>query len=80
MLRTIFNHIAPLWGHNRKVLDMNNLIEVQIKNVYGNEVVYPLCFVGKSFALIAKTKTLTDETIQIMKELGYQFTVKSSTI
>ena len=34
-------------------------IEIQIKNVYGNELIYPMCKIGKAFADIAKTKTLS---------------------
>ena len=52
-------------------------IQVLIKNNYGNQVVYPTCEVGETFALIAGTKTLTDETRALMKRLGYQFEVKA---
>lgn len=51
-------------------------IEVLIKNHYGNQVVYPSCPVGETFALIAGTKTLTDETRTLMKRLGYTFEAK----
>ena len=46
-------------------------IQVQIKNVYGNELIYPICSNAKTFANIANTKTLTFETIQLIKKLGY---------
>jgi hypothetical protein len=52
-------------------------IQVLIKNNYGNQVVYPTCEVGETFALIAGTKTLTDETRALMKRLGYQFEAKA---
>ena len=46
-------------------------IQVEIKNVYGNELIYPICSSAKTFADIANTKTLTFETIQLIKKLGY---------
>lgn len=52
-------------------------IQVLVKNNYGTQAVYPTCTVGETFAQIAGTKTLTDETRALMKQLGYQFEVKS---
>lgn len=52
-------------------------IQVLVKNNYGAQAVYPTCAVGETFAQIAGTKTLTDETRSLMKRLGYQFEVKS---
>ena len=46
-------------------------IQVEIKNVYGKELIYPICASAKIFADIADTKTLTFETIQLIKRLGY---------
>ena len=46
-------------------------IQVEIKNVYGNELIYPICSNAKTFANIANTNTLTFETIQLIKKLGY---------
>ena len=46
-------------------------ITVKIKNVYGEDKVYPVADRAKMFANIAGTKTLTDYTIAKIKELGY---------
>jgi hypothetical protein len=48
-------------------------IQVLIRNNYGTQAVYPTCLVGETFAEIAGTKTLTDETRALMKRLGYSF-------
>ena len=48
-------------------------LKVIIKNNYGADAIYPVCQVGEAFARIAGTKTLTDQTRLIMKELGYSF-------
>ena len=46
-------------------------ITVQIRTVYGVENVYPICDKAKSFARIARTKTLTLDTLHEIKALGY---------
>ena len=51
-------------------------ILVQIKNVYGNETIYPICDTAKNLARLAGTKTLTRESIAIIKTLGYQIEVQ----
>lgn len=51
-------------------------IQVLVKNNYGTQVVYPACEIGETFAMIAGTKTLTEETRQLMKRLGYSFEAK----
>lgn len=49
------------------------IIKVRVTNNYGTLAVYPACAVGETFAQIAGTKTLTDETRSLMKRLGYTF-------
>lgn len=51
-------------------------ITVQIKSVYGNETIYPVCDKAKAFAAIAGDKTLTRTTIKLVKELGYAVNVQ----
>ena len=53
------------------------VLTVEIKNNYGTQVVYPTCQVGETFARIAGTKTLTDQTRKLMKQLGYTFTPRN---
>lgn len=55
-------------------------IIVKIKNVYGNEVIYPVCEKAKSFAAIAGTKTLTRNNICHIKDLGYSITTEQQSI
>ena len=50
-------------------------ITVEIKNVYGNELIYPVCDAAKNFAKLAGKKTLTRNTISIIKQMGYSVTV-----
>lgn len=52
-------------------------IQVKIKNVYGNDLVYPICEKAKAFAAIAGQATLTGWTISKIKDLGYTIEVVS---
>lgn len=47
-------------------------IQVEMKEVYGETKVYPVCPKAKLFAAIAGTKTLTEETLKNIERLGYQ--------
>ena len=50
-------------------------IKVRITENYGQRRIVPLDNTGKILAKIAGTKTLTAETIELSKMLGYAFTV-----
>ena len=45
---------------------------VQVKHVYGTPTAYPLCPAAKTFAAIAKTKTLTAADLHRIKALGFE--------
>ena len=55
-------------------------IQVTIKNVYGNELVYPKCRVSKAFSDIAKTKTLSIEVLKTICTMGYQVELVNATV
>lgn len=44
---------------------------IEVRNVYGNEVAYPVNAVAKTFAQIAGTKTLRRDTLDLAQTLGY---------
>ena len=46
-------------------------ITVTIKNVYGNELIYPACDTARGFTDLLATKTLTRRHIEGIKALGY---------
>lgn len=46
-------------------------IKVTIKNVYGQEKIYPACDKAIIFADMINQKTLTDRDIAMIKQLGY---------
>jgi len=46
---------------------------VEIRNEFGNRRIYPVCSASRTLAKIAGTTTLTKDTVDLAKELGYQF-------
>jgi hypothetical protein len=50
---------------------MTNVIEVEVKDVYGVTKYYPICEQAQLFADIAGTKTLTVQVIKKIEALGY---------
>jgi hypothetical protein len=55
---------------------MTNVIEVEVKDVYGVTKYYPICEKAQLFADIAGTKTLTVQVIKKIEALG--FSIKAS--
>jgi len=47
------------------------VVHVRVMDVYGRQVVYPVCDKAKVFAAIADTKTLTESTLRCIRKLGY---------
>jgi hypothetical protein len=59
---------------------MSKVIKVQIKNVYGNETVYPACPNAVRFAKLAGTRTLTTDALRLIAGLGYEIAVEAPTV
>ena len=55
-------------------------ITVQIKSVYGNEMIYPICNTAKLLADLTGKKTLTRSAIDQIKALGYTIEVANQTL
>ena len=55
-------------------------LKVEIRNVYGNETVYPKCDQSRLFCDLLNTKTLTPRHIGIISRMGYQFEVATEMI
>ena len=51
-------------------------ITVEIREVYGQSKVYPVCETAQIFADIAGTRTLLPRDIQRIQRLGYKVTLK----
>jgi hypothetical protein len=48
------------------------VIEVNLKSVYGEVKAYPINEAAKLFAELAGTKTLTMQSLKLIKALGYE--------
>jgi hypothetical protein len=53
-------------------------VKVEVRSVYGNEAIYPVCFYAARFAGIAGKKTLSRTDLMNIKALG--FTVEEVSI
>ena len=54
-------------------------ITVRVREVYGQPKYYPECEDAKVFAKIARTTTLTEETLRRIMKLGYKVKVLHNT-
>jgi hypothetical protein len=55
-------------------------LEVQIKNLYGRDVIYPVCEKAQLLTRLSGNRTLTAEAIAVIKGLGYTFTTTTREI
>jgi len=53
---------------------------VKKKNVWGTELIYPVCQDAILFSCIAGTKTFCSKTIANIKKLGYKFETQKEEI
>lgn len=47
-------------------------VQVTIKNVYGNELIYPANETANKFAQLLKKKTFNRKDLKIIESLGYK--------
>lgn len=53
-------------------------IKVQIKSVFGRDVIYPACEKAEGFCKLIGQKSLTESQIQQIKALGFEVQVEST--
>jgi len=51
---------------------MANAVEVEVRSVYGNLMIYPINEAAKLIALIAGTKTLSNVNLAYAERLGFE--------
>lgn len=51
---------------------MKTIIQITIKNVYGNETIYPVNDQARRLAALVGTKTLTQSTLRQAVAMGFQ--------
>lgn len=50
---------------------MNQILQIKVRNVYGNQMFYPANEVAKEFAYLSGTKTLSYNALASAKRLGF---------
>jgi len=56
---------------------MERTITVKIKNVYGNDLIYPVCDNAQKFAVLTNKKTLSKNELAYIKALGFKVKVEA---
>lgn len=52
-------------------------ITIEVRHVYGVPTIYPACPTASLLARLAGTKTITSDSLRIIRELGYTVQVKA---
>jgi hypothetical protein len=69
-------HIA-----SQKDFNMRNLIaEFKTKNVYGNELIYPVTQLACNLCKLANKKTLTKNELELISKMGILVSLDAQTI
>ena len=55
-------------------------LTIELKTVYGNDLIYPVCDKAKKLCQITNQKTFSQFAIQKLKEVGYTFTQKEKSL
>lgn len=60
--------------------DMTRIIRVKIRQVYGKDMVYPVCNEGKLLCKLAGTTTITGQMISILQSLDYKLEIEPQSL
>ena len=60
--------------------DETKTVLIEIRSVYGNELIYPANKTAELFAKITGNKTISRAVIEHIKELGFEVKVKMQTL
>ena len=59
---------------------MNREIILEVKNVYGNDLIYPSCHIANALIKLKDKKTFNRSDLDVFKSLGMNITWKATTI
>ena len=59
---------------------MNKEIILEVKNVYGNELIYPSCHIANALIKLKDKKTFNKSDLDVFISLGMNITWKARTI
>ena len=55
-------------------------LTIELKTVYGNDLIYPICNKAIKLSQLTNQKTFSKFAINKLKELGYTFTQKEMSL
>lgn len=59
---------------------MNKTIKISVKNVYGRETLYPACREARFFCNLARTRTITEDMMRLIRAQGHRIEVETPTV
>ena len=59
---------------------MNKEIILEVKNVYGNDLIYPSCHIANALIKLKDKKTFNKNDLDVFKSLGMNITWKARTV
>ena len=59
---------------------INKEIILEVKNVYGNDLIYPSCHIANALIKLKDKKTFNRSDLDVFKSLGMNITWKARTI
>jgi len=59
---------------------MNKEIILEVKNVYGNDLIYPSCHIANALIKLKDKKTFNKSDLDVFKSLGMNITWKAGTV
>ena len=51
---------------------MNTLVKIEVRRVYGNDLVYPANEMAENFVRLTGQKTFSHSQLQVIKAMGFQ--------
>ena len=56
------------------------ILIVEERNVFGNDLIYPVCELSKELTELTGNKTITEDTKRKLKALGHTLVVREKTL
>jgi len=57
-----------------------NTLKLQLRNVFGNDYIYPMCETSKILIELTRQKTFDEAHLKTLKKLGYEFEFVAQTV
>ena len=63
-----------------KGINMNKEIQIEMRNVFGVDRIYPICHVANALIKLKNGKTFSKNDVNVFRSLGYAIKYKARTI